>query len=474
MAVSQPPHTLSLSVEEMRRVGYRIIDRLIDHTENLHERKVTYAVDRAELKRDLSEPPPEAGSDFESVLDSLEGTALANFMHVDHPRFFAYIPGPSNYVSVLADALAAGLNIFAGTWLASAGPSQIELVVVDWLRQICGLPESTGGLFVSGGSMANVTALAVARHVKLNDVNDGGVVYFSDQTHSSVMRGLRLLGFQVDQMRSIETDDAFRMDVNALRQAITADRESGRRPFCIIANAGTTNTGAVDPLPELADLCDEQDLWLHVDGAYGAAAALCERGRALLTGLERAHSVALDPHKWLFQPFETGCVLVREQRWLGETFRITPDYLRDAHRTEPEMNFCDYGVQLTRSARALKVWLSMKVFGLGAFRQAVARGFELAEYAESVLRASGCWEIVTPAQLAIVSFRYAPAQMSDEAAESVNGRLVDAIFRDGYAMISSTRLRGRTVLRFCTINPRTSERDIASTIDRIARLAETA
>ncbi|MCH7870746.1 MAG: decarboxylase, partial [Planctomycetes bacterium] len=251
----------------------------------------------------------------------------------------------------------------------------------------------------------------------------------------------------------------------------SGDRAAGKRPFCVIANAGTTNTGAVDPLPALADFCQEHDLWLHVDGAYGAAAVICDEGRTALRGIDRADSLVLDPHKWLFQPFECGCVLVRERGWLADTFRMTPDYLQDAHRKEPETNFCDWGLQLTRSARALKLWMSIKVFGLAAFRDAVQQGFEQARFAERCLRSANCWEIVTPAQMGIVSFRYAPIDATTDVVDAVNDRLVAAVFDDGYAMISSTQLHGRTVLRMCPINPRTSEDDIISSIDQIGRLA---
>lgn len=462
---------LTLSPEEMRRLGYRVVDRIIEHLETHGDQRVTYQANREELAQRLSRPPPASGEGIDDVFDALERDVLSNFMHVDHPRFFAYIPGPSNFVSVCADALAAGLNIFAGTWLASAGPSQVELTVVDWLRQWCGMPDSTGGLFVSGGSMANVTALAVARQVKLDGRNDDAVIYFSDQTHDSVQRGLRLLGFQSDQIHRMESDHAFRLNVDRLREMINTDRAAGKRPFCVIANAGTTNTGAVDPLPALADLCEKQDLWLHVDGAYGAAAVICDEGRAALKGLDRADSLALDPHKWLFQPFECGCVLVRQRKWLAETFRMTPHYLQDAHRKEPETNFCDWGLQLTRGARALKLWMSIKVFGLKAFREAVERGFELARCMEQRLRDAGYWEIVTPAQMGMVSFRYAPAGVPPDTAADVNNRLVAAVFDDGYTMISSTQLRGRTVLRCCPINPRTTEDDIALSIERVGELA---
>jgi glutamate/tyrosine decarboxylase-like PLP-dependent enzyme len=405
------------------------------------------------------------------VVAWLRDEIFTRVLHVDHPRFFAFVPSPSNFVAAMADALTAGFNGFAGSWFSGSALAQVEMVTVDWLRQLCGLPEAAGGLFVSGGSMANLTGLAVARHVRLEDRMAGAVIYFSDQTHSSVERALRVLGFASEQLTRLPSDDCFRLDLEALRRAMCADRAAGLTPFCVVANAGTTNTGAVDPLPALARLCREEDLWLHVDGAYGAAAALVPEGRALLEGLEEADSLSLDPHKWLFQPFEIGCVLVRLERWLEDTFRILPEYLRDVHGLGEEVNFCDRGVQLTRNFRALKLWMSIKVFGAAAFREAITWGLRLAELAERHLRECDCFEVVTPAQLGVVSFRYAPPGITAERAEAVNQRLVGAMLKDGYAVLTSTVLRQRTVLRLCTINPRTTEEEIVETVRRLARLA---
>jgi aromatic-L-amino-acid decarboxylase len=340
----------------------------------------------------------------------------------------------------------------------------VELGVVRWLCRICGFPDAAGGLFVSGGSMANLTALVAARHSLLQDRVEGATVYFSDQTHSSVERALRVIGFLPEQMRKLESDEHFRLSILSLRAAVAEDRAKGLRPFCVIANAGTTNTGAVDPLNELADLAAKEKLWLHIDGAFGAAAILSERGKTMLRGLERADSISLDPHKWLFQSFECGCVLVRDAALLKSAFQIKPDYLRDVHRSEQEFNPCDYGVQLSRSFRALKVWLSLQTFGVAAFRGAITRGFELAELAERELRARKGWEILSPAQVATVCFRFG----NDDALQT---RLVDEMMKDGYALLTSTELRGAVALRLCTINPRTTEQDIIETVNRLDKFA---
>lgn len=465
------PAALELSSDAMRALGYRVVDLLVEHWSTLRDQPAGRATPRHELEGRLRRPPPERGSDPESVLARLERDVLAHMGRVHHPRFFAFVPSPSNWVSVLGDAIAAGTNVFAGTWFESSGPAMLELVVVDWLRKWCGLPEGAGGLFVSGGSMANLIGLAVARRVRLDDRVEGAVAYCSDQTHSAVDRAMRLLGFATPQLREIPSDGDFRMSIAALREAIVEDRAAGREPFCVIANAGTTNTGAVDPLPELAETCRAEDLWLHADAAYGGAAVLCPAGRDALVGLDAVDSLALDPHKWLFQPYEIGCLLVRDRGWLPETFHVLPDYLRDVEARTGEVNFADYGLQLTRSFRALKLWLSIEVFGLSAFREAVARGIENAERAEEILRSSDAWEVVTPARLGIVTFRWEPEGLSEERAERVTAALVEASQEDGFTLVSSTRLAGRTVLRLCTINPRTTRGDLEASIHRLAALA---
>ncbi len=459
--------TLSLSPEDMRALGYRVINMLVEHFEELPGKPVTRKADRATLEARLREAPPENGTNALEILDQLQRDVFSNIMHLDHPRFFAFVPGPSNFIGVIADALASGFNVFASTWLEASGPTQIELVTIDWLRQKCGLPYSAGGLFVSGGSVANITALAVARHVRLRDRTEGAVVYCSDQTHSSIERGLRVLGFQNDQLRKVQSDSHFRLDVSELRRAIATDHSAGLVPFCVVANAGTTNTGAVDPLPTLADCCQQEGLWLHADGAYGAAAVLCERGRALLEGLARVDSLSLDPHKWLFQPYEIGCVLLRNERWLNEAFHILPEYLEDTEGKEGEVNFCDRGIQLTRGFRALKLWMSIKVFGWSSFQAALNRGFELAEVGESVVRELSNWEVVTPAQMGIITFRYVSPDMTTDKLNGLNRKLVEEMIADGFAMVSSTVLKGQTVLRMCTINPRTAEADVRETIKRL-------
>ena len=472
------PHdrnALALSPDAMRAFGHRVVDIIVDHIETLRARPVSIQQPRAVLNARIG-AFSDAPATPDEVLTLVEQDVMGAITAVDHPRFYAFVPGPGNFVSTMADALASGFNVFAGHWLAASGAGAVELQTIDLLRQACGLPEGAGGLFLSGGSMANLSGLATARAVKLDGSDPSAIVYLSDQAHSSVAKGLRVLGIAPHQTRSVAVDDALRMDVGALEKQVLEDHEKGLRPFCVVASAGTTNTGAVDPLQRIAAICRANDMWLHVDGAYGAAAALTERGRAVLQGLELADSIALDPHKWLFQPFEIGCLLVRDLRHLRQAFAVHPEdnasYLADVGRmAEREVVFYEHGVQLTRSFRALKLWMSLRIFGLAAFRETIDRGIALAEEAERMLRSDPRWEVVTPAQLAVVTFAPRLTSSVKEANARVE-RAVERLTADGYAMVTSTQVRGRTVLRFCLIHPEARLDEVRDTADRLAEFCE--
>ena len=467
------PTDFDLGADEMRALGYRVIDMLVDHHAALPEKSATAFSRRDTLEKLLREAPPAKGTDPREVLATVERDVMSNIMYCTHPRHFAWVPGPSNFIGVLADALASGINVCPGTWLESSGPSQIELITTEWLVELCGLPDTAGGVFVSGGSIANLTGLAAARQVKLAGAMDGAVIYSSDQAHSSNWKNIRILGFQPEQVRLIPVDEHLKLDVTALSEAIAEDRRNAKRPFCVIATAGTTNTGTIDPLDAIADVCEQHDLWLHVDGAYGAATVLTEHGRRLLKGMERAHSLVLDPHKWLFQPFDVGCCLVREVAWLEQSFSEHPEYLqdtRDKMDMTREVNFCDRGVQLTRAFRALKLWMSIKVFGLETFRAAIEKGIANAQRAQQLLEQHGDFEVVTPAQIGVVTFRFRPSDCHDHDLNQLTREIFDGIVADGHALLTTTVINGQTVLRLCTINPRTSDADIDSTIDMIARI----
>jgi aromatic-L-amino-acid/L-tryptophan decarboxylase len=338
-------------------------------------------------------------------------------------------------------------------------------VVLGWFKQWIGYPEEAAGVMVSGGSAANLTALACAREALLGAMSDRVVAYLSDQAHSSMARAARVLGFRPNQVRVLPVDDGYRMRPEALAAAMAADLRAGRRPLFVAANAGATSTGAVDPLPELAALCREWGVWFHVDAAYGGFAALTERGCRWLGGMELADSVTLDPHKWLYQPFECGCLLVREGRRLHEAFRIQPDYLKDTETAGLEVNFCDLSVQLSRTSRALKVWLSLQYFGVEAFRAAIDRAIDLALFAQARIEASPRLELLSPAKLGVVCFRRRPEGMDEDHLERLNQRLAEGLAASGQGLVSSTRLRGRFALRMCVLNHTSGTQDVERVLD---------
>ncbi|MCC7412477.1 MAG: aminotransferase class I/II-fold pyridoxal phosphate-dependent enzyme [Gammaproteobacteria bacterium] len=465
------PGLLALSPETMRALGYRAVDALVEHYTRLDDGPV---VAWSEPGAGLAEPLPAigaAGREPMAALDSALERVLGPIMQLTHPRFFAYIPGPSNYVSAIAELLASGLNVFAGTARHNLGPYTVECDVVRWLCEVVGLGAGAGGLLVSGGSVANLTAMAVARHRLLGDRTAGAVIYVTTQTHSCVERAAFVLGFADVQVRRLEPDADLRMSLPALAGAIAADRAAGRRPFMVVGSAGTTNTGAVDPLADIAALCAREGLWLHVDAAYGGGALLAPRVRERFTGIERADSVALDPHKWLFQPIECGCVLVRDPAWLWETFHRLPEYLKDTDAGPGQLNYRDLGLQVTRGFRAFKLWLSLQVFGTDAFRRAVEHGLAMACEAERLLRGRPGWEVVTPATLGVLTFRRVEAGLDATALDALNGRLAEAVTRSGFAFLSTTVVHGKRVIRICPIHPETVVSDLEQTFARLDTLA---
>ena len=323
---------LALDPEAMRAMGHRTVDLMVDM---LGDRDVP-ALRRAtpaEMSERLPFGEPAAPQDFEGLLERLQEDVFPFMSRLDHPGYFAFIPACGTFPGALADFMASALNIYVGSWMEAAGPSRLELIVLDWFKRWIGYPSEAAGSLVSGGSAANITALACARESLLGAMNDRVVVYVADQAHSSMARAARLLGFRPDQVRVLPTDRSHRLQPETVVAAIEADADAGRQPLFVSAAAGSTNTGAVDPLVQLAEVCRERGVWLHVDAAYGGFAALSDRGRERLAGLELADSVTLDPHKWLYQPYECGSLLVRDGQLLRRAFEIVPDYLSDARGT---------------------------------------------------------------------------------------------------------------------------------------------
>lgn len=466
---------LVLTKKEMKEYGYKVIDAIVEHYDSQDDKKPIAKASRDEMDSIFSSVAPEQPADFNEVLEFVLDNVMPYSNVVTHPKFFSFVPGPSNYISTIADTLATGFNVFSGSWSNAPSASELEIITLGWLLKLFKLPaKQGGGIFTSGGSMANLTALATARKQKLGEHSTKAIIYLSDQAHSSNIKAIRILGFTKEQVRIIPSDYDFKMIINKLKNAIAKDRLEGFTPFCVIASAGTTNTGTVDPLNEIATICKAENLWYHIDGAYGGAAILADKGKAALKGIEKADSLTIDPHKWLFQPYEMGCLLVRNHKWLSSTFSEKPEYLRDIEGNKSEINFYDYGIQLTRRFRALKLYMSIKTFGLHAFKEAVTYTIELAEQAEDLLRKSALWEVVSPANIGIINFRYNPIHLSlpENEIDALNQKISEALTNSREALMVTTILLGKVVLRMCLINPRTTLNDVKETIEQCEGFAE--
>ena len=457
---------LEVDPETMRLLGYQVVDWLVDRTHGRRDEPVLRQASSDDMARRVPGTAPASGRDLAEILRHLSEDVLPFRSRIDHPRYLAYVPGEGTWPGALGDLIASAYNIDVGNWMESAGPSRLEAVVLRWFADWIGYPAESAGVLVSGGSAANLTAMACAREALVGAMSGELVAYVSEQGHSSLARAARVLGFGPQQVRVLPVDEQFRMRTDALEAAITADLAAGRRPLVVLAVAGTTNTGAVDDLPELARVCGRYGVWLHVDGAYGAFAALTERGREALTGLELADSVTLDPHKWLYQPFECGALLVRRGHLLKDAFEIHPSYLQDTTARDGAVNFADRGLQLTRMSRALKLWVSLQYFGVDAFTAAIDRAMDLAEHAQRVIEAAPDLELLAPATLGIVGFRrHPPGRDDEEDLERANTTLVAALAESGEGLVSSTRLSGRYAVRLCVLNHSTTTSDVDRVLD---------
>jgi len=453
----------------MRRAGYAAVDALAARMADPEAEPVLRRASPAEMRERLGGAPPEQGAGLDAVLARVIEDVLPYQAGTNHPGYFAFIPYFTTWPAALAELIAAAINVSPWAWMESPAATQIELEVIDWFRGWLGMPESTAGLLVSGGSAANLTALLVAREAAGGPSEDS-VVYVSDQGHSSLARTARAMGLRPHQIRVLPTDDRWRLQPETVIAAVGADRRAGRVPIALCASAGSTSTGAVDPLPGLADLCAAEGLWLHVDAAYGGFAALTPEGRALLTGIERADSVTVDPHKWLFQPLECGGVLVRDGERLARTFAIHPDYLDSTEtHTTGEANLGEWGLQLSRGTHALKVWMSVQAFGLAAFRAAIDRNMELAAYAEELVHGHDTLTLMAPASLGIVCFRREWPGCDEAETERRGIALADALERSGDAFVSTTRLAGRHAIRLCILNPTSGAAHVRRVIEHFAQ-----
>lgn len=446
------------------------IDTVLGLYRHIGEEDVLRQADGETLQRLLSRGIPQEGRPVDEVYREMLSDVYTKNALVQHPRCFACIPSPVSLFSWMGDVMTNAFDPHAGCRMNASAAGCVEEALVRWMCGLAGYPDGCGGLFVSGGSMANLTALTAARDAKLSDAERASAVaYVSDQTHSSIAKGLHIIGFRADQVRKVPSDAAFRMDAGALRAAIAEDSAAGKKPFAVIATAGTTNTGSIDPLPEIAAICRAYGLWMHVDGAFGASVLLSKRYRHLLFGIELSDSLSWDAHKWLMQTYGCSVVLLRDQAHLLRSFAVHPEYLKDAGAFNQSPDFWDLGPELTRPARSLKLWLTLQVIGSEGMGRAIEHGYAMADFAAQLVRQQPDWEIASPAQQGIVCFRFAPAGVPAHRLDRINQEIAHEITQSGYAQVLTTELRGRKVLRLCTLNPETTQEDIRATVARLVK-----
>jgi glutamate/tyrosine decarboxylase-like PLP-dependent enzyme len=464
--------------DELRRLGHRMVDDVIDGYQSLRDRPVWQPVPETARERFRSPLPLEpmgAERAYEEFRKYVSPYPRGN----SHPRFWGWVNGSGLPLAAFAELLAGAMNSSVSGF-ESAAPL-VEEQVLGWLKEMLGFPASTGALLTSGCSMSNILGLAVARSSKARiDMRRAGVaaapqrmvLYASNETHSSIRKAVELLGLGSEALRIIPARADFRIDTDALEAAVAKDRRNGLHPFCVVANAGTVNTGAIDDMPRVADICEDHALWLHVDGAFGSLAWLCPELRPKLAGLQRAHSLAFDLHKWMYLPYDVGCVFVQDAQAQHDAFAVSPSYLSQTI-DGPALratSFADYGIELSRRFRALKVWLTLKAHGLQSFEQQIRKNIRQAALLAERVEAHPNLALAAPVALNIVCFRYLDPDAQAEELDQLNHDVLIRLQTSGVALPSHAVLNGRFVIRTAITNHRSNYEDFDILVEAVARL----
>jgi aromatic-L-amino-acid/L-tryptophan decarboxylase len=471
--------------ETLRALGHQMLDDALTSLQTVRERPVWQPVPER-VKQYLQQPLPQQPQDLETVYRDFAENIFPYPMGNIHPRFWGWVIGTGDPVGVLAEMLSATMNpnLGGGDHVAN----YVEKQVLDWCKQIVGFPNDASGILVTGGSMANLLGLTVARNVMAArsgiDLRKSGmqhlprqmVMYTSTEAHSSIQKAVEVLGLGSDSLRMIPADADFRIRLDLLQETLNRDQQQGLLPACIIGNAGTVNTGAIDHLTALADLCRQKGIWFHVDGAFGALAALSPELAPLVTGMEQADSLAFDLHKWLAVPIDIGCTLIRHEDDQRATFSMTPDYLAhaDGGLAGGKLWFGDYGIELSRSFRALKAWMMLKTHGSEKFGQIIHQNVEQARYLSDLVDSTPELERLAPTSLNIVCFRYIgqPGQTTDEALNTLNQKLLVQLQESGMAVPSYTTLNGKYALRVANVNHRSVRADFDLLIQAVIQIGQ--
>jgi aromatic-L-amino-acid decarboxylase len=487
--------SLDISRTEMHELSSRVTQLVTEYFSEVSNLPVFPETSGGDTTAKLGTTLPLAGEPIEELLEDCR-TIIANSRHNGHPRFFGYVASPATAPGAFADLIASALNANQTSWRSGPAATEIERTVINWLAELIGydnVDRPAHGLLTSGGSMANMTALLMAHRAKSEpNVAASGLwnsaapmtIYASDQIHMSIPKAADILGLGRAQVRLVPSDDRFRMNAAVLRQTIAGDLDRGLKPFCVVGSAGTVNTGAVDPLDEIADVATEFNLWFHIDGAYGALAALDETKRPLFRGLERADSISLDPHKWLYVPIDSGCLLFRDEARARAAFSFDgADYIKVHEQNETEaFAFWNYGPELSRRFRALKIWLTLRYYGVRRIARSITEDNAMATYLGEQVEAATDFELLAAPELSICCFRYVPTnfqtrlQSTNDAAvdselDELNTNIMNAVQRGGRAYLSSATIRGQFALRACITNFRTTRGDIDETLEIIREVA---
>ncbi|WP_250672974.1 aminotransferase class I/II-fold pyridoxal phosphate-dependent enzyme (plasmid) [Paraclostridium ghonii] len=459
---------------ELRNSLKYFIDQYFQEVEEVPLGEVVKIADSNQIEKLRKINIPNEGRNVEEVMEEMMKDIYDYRGRADHPRFFGFIPGPVCLNSWIGDVMTSAYNLHAGSWLVTSAGSCVEKSLINWLSEKVGYDTNkSSGLFVSGGSMANLTALVAARDSKLSfETLPLGTAYVSDQTHSSVKKALKIAGISPKNIRKISVDSNYKMNIDELEKAINDDISKGLKPFVIIASAGTTNTGSIDPIPEISNICSQYGLWMHVDGAFGASILLSKNYNHLLKGIENADSLSWDAHKWLFQTYSCAMVLIKNKNNLAQSFSENPEYLRDLDVNDGEVNYGNIGIELTRPARGLKFWFTLQTVGTDELSRRIEYGIHLAEYAKEVVTGLNNWEIISEPQSAIINFRYAPTGIPEQEINDLNSGISHLALQDNYAGVFTTVLDNKVVLRMCCINPETTQDDIEQTITKLDKFAQ--
>lgn len=477
--MSDAPHPFELTPDHRTQLGHAALDWVLAWFAQTGSRRLYPEISASDLERALSEPLPRGSRPPLDVLEQFSTHVAGGSRDNGHPRMFGYVQSSGSFVGAVADFLASALNQNVTSWRSAPAATTIERHVIGWIKEIVGLPAQADGLLVSGGSMANLTGLAAALAAAHPDVARRGVralpgapvVYASDAVHMSIPKAAATLGLGRDAVHLIATDADRRMRIDLLDRAIAEDRRQGCVPICVVANAGEVNAGAIDPLDAIAEICARHHVWLHADAAYGGFATLAPRARGELAGLSRVDSLSLDPHKWLFAPVDSGCIVVRDSAALRRAFSYAADYVDVVASADmSEYAFWDYGPELTRRFRALKIWMAIKTYGVDALGVAIDRNIALAQRLGQLIDESSDFERLAPVPLSIVCFRYTGSQ-GLQGSNDLNRELMLRVQRAGHSYLSNAMIGDRFALRACIVNYRTTESDLVELLDEIRRCA---